>query len=163
MGWNYLSIPKLQRLHRWSLGMDKQFHPTVYYVCSYLLGLKLNHVSKRGHRGYSDRKFSPIATYELYLIWTVIFLVTEDDYIRYWIGSWWILKGFQALVNFERFFFGIYSLRRIPHLKGQWCGKYFRITNSSCILLPPHNSYTDDFVAFMYTFYYCPIDKVKWT
>ena len=21
--WNYLSIPKLQRLHRWSLGMDK--------------------------------------------------------------------------------------------------------------------------------------------
>ena len=23
MGWNYLSIPKLQRLHRWSLGMDK--------------------------------------------------------------------------------------------------------------------------------------------
>ena len=27
MGWNYLSIPKLQRLHRWSLGMDKSFHP----------------------------------------------------------------------------------------------------------------------------------------
>ena len=23
VGWNYLSIPKLQRLHRWSLGMDK--------------------------------------------------------------------------------------------------------------------------------------------
>ena len=23
MGLNYLSIPKLQRLHRWSLGMDK--------------------------------------------------------------------------------------------------------------------------------------------
>ena len=22
-GWNNLSIPKLQRLHRWSLGMDK--------------------------------------------------------------------------------------------------------------------------------------------
>ena len=21
--WNYLFIPKLQRLHRWSLGMDK--------------------------------------------------------------------------------------------------------------------------------------------
>ena len=24
MGWNYLPIPRLQRLHRWSLGMDKQ-------------------------------------------------------------------------------------------------------------------------------------------
>ena len=36
MGWNYLSIPKLQRLH--------------YNGCNYLstLGLKLNHVSKRG-------------------------------------------------------------------------------------------------------------------
>ena len=52
MGWNHLSIPKLQRLHRWSLGMDKQFHPTLYNGCNYLsmLGLKLNHVSKRGHR-----------------------------------------------------------------------------------------------------------------
>ena len=52
MGWNYLSIPKLQRLHRWSLEMDKQFHPTHYNGCNYLsmLGLKLNHVSKRGPR-----------------------------------------------------------------------------------------------------------------
>ena len=52
MGWNYLSCPKLQRLHRWSLGMDKLFHPTLYWSCDYLsvLGLKLNHVSKRGPR-----------------------------------------------------------------------------------------------------------------
>ena len=51
-GWNYLSIPRLQRLHRWSLGMDKQFHPIHYNVCNYssMLGIKLNHVSKRGHR-----------------------------------------------------------------------------------------------------------------
>ena len=42
MGWNYLSIAKLQRLHRWSLGMDKWFHPTLYNECNYLsmLGLK---------------------------------------------------------------------------------------------------------------------------
>ena len=53
MGWNYLSIPKLQRCNRWSLGMDKLFHPTVYNVCNYgsMLGLKLNHVSKRGPWG----------------------------------------------------------------------------------------------------------------
>ena len=52
MGWNYLSFPKLQRCNRWSLGMDKWFHPTLYQACDYLsmLGLKLNHVSKRGHR-----------------------------------------------------------------------------------------------------------------
>ena len=50
MWWNYLSIPKLQRLHRWSLGMDKKCHPTLYNVCNHLslLRLKLNHVGKRG-------------------------------------------------------------------------------------------------------------------
>ena len=50
MGWNYLFIPKLQRCNRWSLGMDKPFHPTLYQAYSYLsvLELKLNHVCKRG-------------------------------------------------------------------------------------------------------------------
>ena len=48
MEWNYSSIPKLQRCNRWSLGMDKQFHPTLYNGCNYLsiLGLQLIHVSK---------------------------------------------------------------------------------------------------------------------
>ena len=52
MGWNYVSIPKLQRCNRWRLGMDKYFHLTFYQTCDYLsmLGLKLNHVSKRGPR-----------------------------------------------------------------------------------------------------------------
>ena len=33
--------------------MDKKFHPTVYDGCNYLpmLGLKINHVSKRGPWG----------------------------------------------------------------------------------------------------------------
>ena len=50
MGWNNLSIPKLQRFNLWSLGMNKQFHPTVYRACDYfsMLGLKLTYVSKRG-------------------------------------------------------------------------------------------------------------------
>ena len=51
MGLNYLSIPKLQRCNRWSLGMDKLFHPTPYWACDYLLGSKLKHVSKRGYWG----------------------------------------------------------------------------------------------------------------
>ena len=46
MRWNYLSIPKLQRFHRWILGMDKLYNGCNYFS---MLGLKLNHVSKRGH------------------------------------------------------------------------------------------------------------------
>ena len=48
--WNYLFIPKLQRYHRWSLGMNNWFHPTCYCGHDHLsmLALKLNHVSKMG-------------------------------------------------------------------------------------------------------------------
>ena len=48
----YLSIPKLQRCNRWSLGMDQWFHTTLYNGYNYLsmLGLTLNHVSKSGPR-----------------------------------------------------------------------------------------------------------------
>ena len=59
MRWNYVSIPKLQRCNRWSLGMDKYLHTTLYNGCNYLsmLGLKLNHVSKRGPCGlWATRK-----------------------------------------------------------------------------------------------------------
>ena len=50
-GMNYFSIPKLQRLHRWSLGMDKEFHPTLHNGSLFThAGIKLNHVSKRGPR-----------------------------------------------------------------------------------------------------------------
>ena len=54
MDWNYLSIPKLQQCNRWSLGMDKKFHPTLCWACDYLsmLVLKLNHVSKRGYSSH---------------------------------------------------------------------------------------------------------------
>ena len=64
MGWNYLSIPKLQRCNRWSLGMDKKFHLTLYQACNYLsmLGLKLNHVSKRGHQWEFVIKTLPLNT-----------------------------------------------------------------------------------------------------
>ena len=50
VGWNYLSIPKLQRLHRWSLRIDKYIYPTLFNGCNYLsmLVLKLIHLSKRG-------------------------------------------------------------------------------------------------------------------
>ena len=46
---NYLSIHKLQRRNRWSLVMNKSFHPTFHNGCDYIsmLGLKLTHLSKR--------------------------------------------------------------------------------------------------------------------
>ena len=49
MGWNDLSISKLQQLHRWSLEMDDNFTPHIFNCCNYfsMLWLKLNHVCKR--------------------------------------------------------------------------------------------------------------------
>ena len=48
-GWNYISIPQLQQLHRWNLEMNKRFHPTLFWACNYLSmqRCKLIHVSKR--------------------------------------------------------------------------------------------------------------------
>ena len=50
MAWNYLCIPKLQRLHPWSLGLYKRFHTKLYIGCGCLsmLGSKLIRVGKRG-------------------------------------------------------------------------------------------------------------------
>ena len=43
------------RCSRWSLRMGRSFHPALYWACHCLsmLGLKWNHVSKRGPRGLS--------------------------------------------------------------------------------------------------------------
>ena len=56
----HLSIPKLQHVHRWSLGMNKKFHPTLYNGCYYLsmLGLKFIHVSKMGYGNSQGRMIS---------------------------------------------------------------------------------------------------------
>ena len=79
MGWNYLSIPKLQQYNCWSLGMDQQFHPTCYWESDYLtmLGLKLINVSKIGH--WRDMIVKIWITSKL--IFHCIPIVTEN---RYW-------------------------------------------------------------------------------
>ena len=50
MAWNYMyfSIPKLEKLHCSSLGMDMLFHPRLYNGCNYIstLGLKSIHVNE---------------------------------------------------------------------------------------------------------------------
>ena len=52
VGWNYLSIPWLQRLHHCSFGINKWLQPILYGGYNYLslLGFKSNHVSKRRPR-----------------------------------------------------------------------------------------------------------------
>ena len=51
--WDEVAYPFLyfSGPNRWSLGMVRWFHPTLFWACDYLsmLGLKLIHVSKRGH------------------------------------------------------------------------------------------------------------------
>ena len=56
MGWNYLSIPKLQQGTRWSL-MEKWIHHTLYNGCNDLSmhGLNLIYVSKRSLWTYTLR------------------------------------------------------------------------------------------------------------
>ena len=75
VGWDYLSIPKLQRFHRWSLGMDKWYHPTSYG--GFMLGFKLNHVSKRGRWQRQTvlfiRLYAPCQSFFTYLfLWICI-------------------------------------------------------------------------------------------
>ena len=85
--------PKLQWLYHWSLGMDKQFHPTFYNGCNYLsmLGLKLNHVSKRGPRPQCLKSVnvqSPLiisfGTLTFIIGKLSIMLTLRPDWLRHW-------------------------------------------------------------------------------
>ena len=118
MGWNYLSIPILPRLHRWSLGMAKQFHPTHYDGCNYLsvLRLKSNHVSKRGHW---DHTLMECYLEILYTTkWTFCFGAVGRVMKRCgWIHSHWVSNSmlmdvavacmYTCLVNEDNFILGL--------------------------------------------------------
>ena len=56
VGWNYLSILKLQRLYRWSLGIDKYFYPTQSNGRNYfsMLGFKSTQIN---HNDYYNHKY----------------------------------------------------------------------------------------------------------
>ena len=91
MGWNCLSSPKLQWLHHWSLGMDKYIHSTFYWVCDYLsmLGLKLNHVSKRGYWyvNHSNR-------------WILYDIICSSTFVRFWlIFCQCFMRGYFSLIH----------------------------------------------------------------
>ena len=65
MKWNHLSIPKL---HRWSLGMGKWFHPILYRACAYLS--MLIHVSKRAP-GYKQYKENETV---VHILWDMLYM-----------------------------------------------------------------------------------------
>ena len=93
-GKNYLSIPKLQRLHRLSFGIDKQFRPTCCDVCNYIymLELKLNHVSKRGARPQCVKHRSPIDMFGGYradsrLVSSQWETSLQNNAVSHWVGA----------------------------------------------------------------------------
>ena len=72
MGWNYLSIPKLQRFQHWNLEMDKWFHPTLYWACNYLsmLESKFIHVNRSSPMShFTQRMISQYQKKELWGEW----------------------------------------------------------------------------------------------
>ena len=68
---HYLSIPKLQRFHRWSLGMDNYFHPTPSNGCNYLSKLWLNliHVSKMSPSWSRSNLWHQFPLHHLWRFW----------------------------------------------------------------------------------------------
>ena len=105
MGWNFLSIPKLQRLHRWSLGNKRNFTPQ--FIMDYLwllddylsiLWLKLCHVSKSGHRQRFLVVLSLLKTLCEYSTY-VLYLSKRIYNIEYeYNETWWLIPLFSDLI-----------------------------------------------------------------
>ena len=110
MGWNYLSIPKLQRCNRWSLGMDKQFHPTLFWARNYLsmLGLKLNHVSKRGHSKATPKN--------VHMDWLYDHIkINHNKTVHIFHGIYFLFKQFQRLLTVSMFTKQWHTLYDLQH------------------------------------------------
>ena len=76
MGWNYLSIPKLQRLYGWSWERINNFIPhfTLHVITFPCWDLKLNHASKWGPGKLCQKQVSRAGTssYIPQILWDVI-------------------------------------------------------------------------------------------
>ena len=78
VGRNYLSILKLQLFHRWSLRMDKLFHPTHYDWCNASINLSFSGLNRQSYvsslyslpplRDWSLMAFLLLATFLYYSI-----------------------------------------------------------------------------------------------
>ena len=74
-------------LHRWGVGMNKQFHPTHYWKCDYvsMLGLKSDHINKlRGPQIFSQK-------YDFMAGWGARTIVFDNFCMTYDASWWWIL------------------------------------------------------------------------
>ena len=91
VGWNNLSIPKLQLCNHWSLGMDKYFHHILYWVSDYLSmqGLKLIHISKGGYWSSAGTviTISNIGRHSLLVI-RCLFYLHGLTFILVWRSNW---------------------------------------------------------------------------
>ena len=78
MGWNSHTVWWYRCLHCWSLGMDRQFHPTLCWACDFIsmLRLKLIHVSKRG---LADLKSSHFGSHALYSSRFMLFIYVHTE------------------------------------------------------------------------------------
>ena len=81
--WDEITYP-FPNFNHWSLGMDKYFHPTFYNGCDNfsMLGLKLIHVSKRGHkykfgRGQPEARFNNDFSIAIQIRWKFHFTLTS--------------------------------------------------------------------------------------
>ena len=93
MEWNNLSIPKLQRCNRWSLGMDKYFHLMLYWSCDYLsmLGLNSIHLGKMGPRYITPPRYH----------WYVCMLKAFNMSGERSSGVSWIIDGYDGGRKYE--------------------------------------------------------------
>ena len=106
---NYLSIPKLQRLHLRNLGMDKLFHSTIHNGCNdiSMLKFKLNHVSKRGSRTlHSKITLANLHSQDIPTLLThwVKVMPYGNNYLRqHWLRLWLVAWQHQAITwtNFD--------------------------------------------------------------
>ena len=123
----------------WSLGMDKNFHPTLHNVCNYLsvVGLKLNHIRRRGpsclnlivdgQRNTSqkiDFASSPLH-YSDVIMTTMASQITSLAIVYSTVYSADQRKN-QSSASLA-FVWGMLRDRRIPRTKGQWRGKCFHL------------------------------------
>ena len=89
---NYSSIPKLHRCSRWSLGMDKKFHPKLYWACDYLSmqELRINHVSKRVPWNKLHMRGDWNLRFRIFKSWCIIFIglfIVKEKKTVEWISN----------------------------------------------------------------------------
>ena len=99
VGSNYLSIPKLQRCNRLSLGKDKQFHPILFWPCDYLamLRFKLTHVRKMKYSWIANNTTTVYG--DVYIIhWGFVTHACFSKLNQYCF-RWWFAARCQAIIR----------------------------------------------------------------